>query len=413
MAEMNTLSEEGVAWPELEEQLRLAGANDVDWRGGRVPMYIHYAGDDVLEVAKKAYLMYFSENGLGLRAFGSLAQFESEVVAMALGLLHGGSQARGAMTTGGTESIFLAVKAARDQAKARRPQMGMPEIVMARSAHPAFDKAAHFMGCKPIRIPLKADYTADVEAIAAAITPDTVMVVGSVPAFPHGVVDPVAELAAAASAQGVWMHVDACVGGYFVPFAQQLGVSIPDWDFAVPGVTSISADLHKYGYTAKGASTLFFRDAESFKGMGWYFDQWPRGQYFTNTLVGTRAGGAIAAAWAVMRYLGQSGYRRIAERVLVTRQAYQAGAAALGLPTIGDPKLSIVAYGSPEHDIAAIGAGLAKRGWVVGNVTEPAGFHHMLNLTHEPVVGQYLADLGEAMREAPLRKSSAKLDASY
>jgi sphinganine-1-phosphate aldolase len=413
MAEMNTLSEEGVAWPELEEQLRLAGANDVDWRGGRVPMYIHYAGDDVLEVAKKAYLMYFSENGLGLRAFGSLAQFESEVVAMALGLLHGGSQARGAMTTGGTESIFLAVKAARDQAKARRPQMGMPEIVMARSAHPAFDKAAHFMGCKPIRIPLKADYTADVEAIAAAITPDTVMVVGSVPAFPHGVVDPVAELAAAASAQGVWMHVDACVGGYFVPFAQQLGVSIPDWDFAVPGVTSISADLHKYGYTAKGASTLFFRDAESFKGMGWYFDQWPRGQYFTNTLVGTRAGGAIAAAWAVMRYLGQSGYRRIAERVLVTRQAYQAGAAALGLPTIGDPKLSIVAYGSPEHDIAAIGAGLTKRGWVVGNVTEPAGFHHMLNLTHEPVVGQYLADLGEAMREAPLRKSSAKLDASY
>jgi sphinganine-1-phosphate aldolase len=413
MADMNTLSEAGITWPELEEQLRLAGARDADWRGGRVPMYIHYAGDDVLEVAKKAYLMYFSENGLGLRAFGSLAQFESEVVAMALGLLHGDSQARGAMTTGGTESIFLAVKAARDQAKARRPQMAVPEILMARSAHPAFDKAAHFMGCKPIRIPLKTDYTADVEAIAAAMTPDTVMVVGSVPAFPHGVVDPIAELAAAASAQGVWMHVDACVGGYFVPFAQQLGVSIPDWDFKVPGVTSISADLHKYGYTAKGASTLFFRDAESFKGMGWYFDQWPRGQYFTNTLVGTRAGGAIAAAWAVMRYLGQSGYRRIAERVLVTRQAYQDGAAALGLPTIGNPKLSIVAYGSPEHDIAAIGAGLAKRGWVVGNVTEPAGFHHMLNLTHEPVVGRYMADLAEAMREAPTQKTPRKLDASY
>jgi sphinganine-1-phosphate aldolase len=409
---MTALPEQGVAWPELEEQLKMAGAGDADWRGGRVPMFIHYAGDDVLEVAKQAYLMYFSENGLGLRAFGSLAQFESEVVAMGLALLHGGSAARGAMTTGGTESIFLAVKAARDQAKARRPTMGTPEIVMARSAHPAFDKAAHFMGCKPIRTPLKADYTADADAIAAAITADTVMVVGSVPAFPHGVVDPIAEIAAAASAKGVWMHVDACVGGYFVPFAQQLGVAIADWDFAVPGVTSISADLHKYGYTAKGASTLFFRDAESFAGMGWYFDQWPRGQYFTNTLVGTRAGGAIAAAWAVMRYLGQSGYRRIAERVLATRQAYQDGAAALGLPTIGDPTLSIVAYGSPEHDIAGIGAGLARRGWVVGNVTEPAGFHHMLNLTHEPVVGQYLADLADAMREAPA-KSSAKVDATY
>jgi glutamate/tyrosine decarboxylase-like PLP-dependent enzyme len=289
----------------------------------------------------------------------------------------------------------------------------MPEIVMARSAHPAFDKAAHFMGLKPVRTPLRADYTADPEAIAAAITPDTVMVVGSVPAFPHGVVDPIEEIAAVARSKGVWMHVDACVGGYFAPFAQQLGVEIPAWDFAVPGVTSISADLHKYGYTAKGASTLFFCDADSFAGMGWYFDQWPRGQYYTNTLVGTRAGGAIAAAWAVMRYLGQSGYRRVTERVLATRRALQAGVAELGLPAIGDPKLSIIAYGSPDHDIAAIGAGLSARGWVVGNVTEPPGFHQMLNLTHEPVIGQYLADLASAMGEASSRQGGQGLSARY
>ncbi len=390
---MTAMPDKGTPWPELKEQLQAAGGGDADWRHGRVPMFIHYAGDDVLEVAKQAYLMYFSENGLGLRAFGSLAKFESEVVQMGLGLLHGGEGARGAMTTGGTESIFLAVKAARDLARQMRPSSGTPEIVMARSAHPAFDKAAHFMGLKPVRTPLRADFTADPEAIAAAITDDTVMVVGSVPAFPHGVVDPIGEIAAAAQAKGVWMHVDACVGGYFAPFAQQLGVALPDWDFAVPGVVSISADLHKYGYTAKGASTLFFRDADAFKGMGWYFDEWPRGQYFTNTLVGTRAGGAIAAAWAVMRYLGQSGYRRITERVLATRAAWQAGVAALGLPVIGDPKLSIIAYGSPEHDIAAIAAALASRGWIVGSVTEPPGLHQMLNLTHEPVVAQYLSDL--------------------
>ena len=411
---MTALPAKGIPWPELQSQLSEAGKNDVDWRNGRVPMFIHYAGDDVLEVAKQAYLMYFSENGLGLRAFGSLAQFEREVVEMGLGLLHGGEGTRGAMTTGGTESIFLAVKAARDLALKRRPGIGRPQIVMASSAHPAFDKAAHFMGLQPVRTPLRADFCADPDAIAAAITPDTVMVVGSVPAFPHGVVDPIDQIAAVARARGVWMHVDACVGGYFAPFAQQLGVALPDWDFAVPGVTSISADLHKYGYAAKGASTLFFRDAESFAGMGWTFDNWPRGQYFTHTLVGTRAGGAIAAAWAVMKYLGVDGYQRITQRVLATRRALQHGAAELGLPTLGDPRLSILAYGSPAHDIAGIAKALAARGWVPGLVTNPAGLHHMLNLTHEPVVGRYLDDLAAAMKEAGRSGATVQaVDARY
>jgi glutamate/tyrosine decarboxylase-like PLP-dependent enzyme len=407
------LPRHGLPWEELRAQMQEAARGDPDWRGGRVPMFIHYAGDDVLEVAKQAYLMYFSENGLGLRAFGSLARFESEVVSMGLALLHGGPLARGAMTTGGTESIFLAVKAARDHARQRNARPGVPQIVMAASAHPAFDKAAHFMGLLPVRTPLRADFTADPQAIADAIGPDTVMVVGSVPAFPHGVVDPVDEIAAVAQSRGVWMHVDACVGGYFAPFAQQLGVELPPWDFAVPGVCSISADLHKYGYTAKGASTLFFRDADGFAHMGWYFDGWPRGQYFTNTLVGTRAGGAIAAAWAVMRYLGEDGYRRIARRVLDTREALQRGVAALGLQVYGDPRLSILSYGSPDVDIGAVGAGLGARGWVVGHVTDPPGLHHMLNLTHEPVVDRYLADLGEAMREAASRGGGAPVQARY
>ena len=412
---MTALSRQGTPWPELEAQMIEAGKDDVDWRHGRVPMFIHFAGDDVLEVAKKAYQMYFSENGLGLRAFRSLARFESEVVQMGLGLLHGDAGTRGAMTTGGTESIFLAVKAARDIALARTPMSGRPQIVMARSAHPAFDKAAHFMGLEPVRTPLQADYRADPAAIAAALTPRTVLVVGSVPAYPHGVIDPIGDIAALAQSRGLWMHVDACVGGYIAPFARQLGADVPDWDFAVPGVTSISADLHKYGYSAKGASTLFFRDAESFAGMGWSFDNWPRGQYFTNTLVGTRAGGAIAAAWAVMKYLGQDGYVRVTERVLATRRAYEGGAARLGLPTLGNPQLSILAYGCPDRDLAAVTRAMTARGWVMGNVTEPPGMHHMLNLTHEPVAGQYFADLEEALAAAPPvgAGSAQKLEARY
>ncbi|MEN9627849.1 MAG: hypothetical protein RJA10_1076 [Pseudomonadota bacterium] len=397
---MTTLPLAGTPWPELQAQLQDAGRDDVDWRNGRVPMFIHYAGDDVLEVAKQAYLMYFSENGLGLRAFKSLGRFESEVVQMGLGLLHGDAGTRGAMTTGGTESIFLAVKAARDITLQRRPGITRPQMVLPVSAHPAFDKAAHFMGLSVVRTPLQADFRADPQAMAEAVTPDTVLMVGSVPAYPHGVVDPIPEIAAVAQARGIWMHVDACVGGYFAPFARQLGVDLPDWDFAVPGVISISADLHKYGYAAKGASTLFFRDAASFAGMGWAFDNWPRGPYFTHTLVGTRAGGAIAAAWAVMKYLGVDGYQRITQRVLATRQALAEGAAALGLPTFGDPRLCILAYGSPEHDIAAIGARLAARGWVPGFSKEPPGLHHMLNLTHEPVTSRFLADLSDAIDEA-------------
>ena len=382
----------GTPWTELEPQMLAAAKHDVAWRAGRAPAFIHYAGEDVLDVAKKAFLMYFSENGLGLRAFGSLAKFETEVVAMGLGLLHGTEAARGAMTTGGTESIFLAVKAARDSAaKQRRTSQsgttprrtsGTPNIVLPYSAHPAFDKAAHFLGLQTVRTPLAADFRADPEAVAAAITPDTVMIVGSAPAYPHGVMDPIAEIASVAQARGLWMHVDACVGGYIAPFAQMLGYAVAPFDFSVPGVTSISADLHKYGYAAKGASTLFFADAESFAHMAYWFDNWPRGQYMTNTLVGTRGGGAIASAWAVMNYLGEAGYLRITERVIAVRRAIEAGVHALGMETLGRPELSILAYGSPRHDIGAIGRGLLARGWLTGHVRNPPGIHLMLNLTH-------------------------------
>src|SRR5690606_16154861 len=193
---MYVMPDRGTSWTELERQMIEARGNDVDWANGRAAVFVHNAGEDVLEVAKKAFLMFFSENGLGPHAFPSLAKFESEVVAMGLSLMSGGPEARGAMTTGGTESIFLAVKAARDRALGEGKCRGTPEIVLARSAHPAFDKAAHFLGLKTKRLPLRADFTADLEAMSAAIGPDTIMLVASAPAYPHGVMDPVADIAA-------------------------------------------------------------------------------------------------------------------------------------------------------------------------------------------------------------------------
>jgi sphinganine-1-phosphate aldolase len=390
-----------------------ARTHDVDWRNGRIGVYIHYAGDDVLEVAKKAYLKYFSENGLGPKAFPSLARFEAEVIAMSLGLLGGGPDAAGAMTTGGTESIFLAVRTAREWARKHRPDIRDPEIVVPQSAHPAFNKAADFMGLRVKRVPIARDFLADPAAMEAALGRDTVMMVGSAPAFPHGVVDPIPELGAVAEKRGMWLHVDACVGGYFAPFARKLGVPIPAFDFSVSGVRSITADLHKYGYTAKGASAVLYRDRESFSFQAYEFDEWPRGKYATQSLVGTRAGGAIAAAWAVMNYLGEDGYLRVTQRVLAIRQAIEDGVRKLGFEVWGKPQLGILAYGLRGGDIFAVADRLAARGWFVGRLNEPRGIHLMLNLTHEPIVEQYLADLAAARDEAVRAPRATSTAATY
>lgn len=404
----------GKSWSELEAQMDAARANDVDWRNGRIGVYIHFAGADVLEIAQKAYVKFFSENGLGPKAFPSLARFENDVIAMTLALLSGQQGAAGAMTTGGTESIFLAVKAARDWARATRPHVKTPEIVAPRTAHPAFNKAAHFLGLSVRRVPIAADFHADPAAIEAAVGPNTVMLVGSAPAYPYGIVDPIPALGAIADRKGLWLHVDACVGGFIAPFARKLGVPMPEFDFAVKGVRSISADLHKYGYAAKGASTVLYRDAESFKYQAYEFSDWPRGKYATQTLVGTRAGGAIAAAWAVMNYLGEEGYLRITRRVLAIRQAIEQGVRHLGLEVFGDPSLSIMAYGSRDRRIDAIADRLGTRGWFVGRLTEPPGIHLMLNLTHEPIVSEYLSDLEWAISLVQTAKGSSSVnEATY
>lgn len=405
---------QGISRTQLKAGLEQAREGDVDWRNGRVGMYIHYAGEDVLEVAKEAYLAYFSENGLGPRAFPSLAKFESDIVAMSLDLLHGGPDARGAMTVGGTESILLAAKSARDRAHARGQASRTLEIITANSAHPAFDKAAHLLGMKVTRIPVGTDYKADVTAMEAAIGADTIMLVGSAPAFPHGVVDPIPELGALAQRKGLWLHVDACVGGYSAPFAKMLGVDIPDFDFAVPGVTSMSADLHKYGFTAKGASCVLFSNAQDFAFLPYTFDNWQRGVYATKTFVGTRAGGAIAAAWAVMQYLGVEGYEDKTRRILATRQRFADAATSQGLQVWGEPRLGIISFGSDDVDMFAVAEQMERRGWMVGRLAEPRGLHMMLNLTHEPAAEDFSRCLAQSLHEVRERKlSAASAGAAY
>lgn len=396
------LPEKGSAWDSIRQQMLELGRDDADWRSGRTAVYVFHPGDDVLQVAKDAYALYQSENALGPAAFPSLRQMEADVISMGKGLLHGGEQTCGNMTSGGTESILMAVKACRDQARARGVDTQGAQIVVPRTAHLAFDKAAHYLGLEMVRVPVAADLRADTRAMADAIGDRTLMLVGSAPCFPFGLIDPIEELSEIALERDVWLHVDACVGGYFAPFARMNGIDVPPFDFELPGVASMSADLHKYGYAAKGASTVFHRTEEQRAFQLFSCDDWPAGLMTTPTAAGTRPGGAIAAAWAVMHYLGVEGYRQKAKLVTDTRQHMMASINAIsGLRTLGDPQLGLFAYGSDTDalPIFSVWAELKRKGWFTGLVTEPRGIHLMLSPSHAEVADQYLADLEEAVKQ--------------
>ena len=373
---------------------------DADWRGGRVPLFVFGATEDVAQVGRSAFNAYFTENALGgRRAFGSLFRMEPEVLAMCRDLFHGPSTATGSMTSGGTESIVLAVKNCRDWQRARRGDAAhRGNLVLPSTAHPAFEKAASLMDLPIRRVPVAADLRADPVAMAAATDADTILIAGSVPCFPYGVVDPLPALSRLAVERGVWLHVDACVGGFFAPFARELGVTIPPFDFALPGVASLSADLHKFGFCPKPASVVLYRSADLAPGFD--FDVWPSGRFATATLVGTRPGGAVAAAWAVLTFLGRPGYRAIAHRLLAMREAYVEGISAIApLRLHCLPDLSILAFGSEDVNIPALASAMAARGWVPGQVQHPPGLHLMLSLLHEPARERYLHDLTAAVAE--------------
>lgn len=389
-----TLPKVGQGRDAIQVALGEVKKDGTEWRTGRLWGMVYYAGDEILRIAMDAHAMFFSENMVLADAFPGLIRMETEVVDMAAQLLGGGAATQGSMTSGGTESIFLAVKAARDWARANRSINGIPEIVVPRSAHPTFNKAAFFLDMKVIRVPLGADYRADVQATERAITPNTVMLVGSAPGYPHGKIDPIGELGKLAQARGLWLHVDACVGGFVAPFVRKLGVPLPDFDLTVPGVVSMSADLHKHGYTGKGASIVLFRDEDYSQYRVFDFNDWPRGRYTTSTFTGTRSGGPVASAWAVMNFLGEEGYLQLARDILEAQRQLIEGIDAIdGLKIDGKPEVGVFTFGARDFDVFAVADGLDEFGWVTNRCTEPPGIHILLTPNHINVVQEYLADL--------------------
>lgn len=394
---MKTLPKSRRSREDVLGELKAMHAEDARWKDGKTFSLVYYVDDDHSRLLKEAYGEFIAENGLSPVAFPSLRRMECEVVSMAAALFHGDDEVCGTMTTGGTESVLMAVKAAREWAKAEKG-ITAPEMIVPTTVHPAFEKAGHYFGVKVKHAPVGPDFTVDVKEVERLIGPDTALLVGSAPSYPQGVVDPIADLAALAKRRGLLCHVDACLGGFFLPFAKQLGRDVPPFDFAVDGVTSLSADLHKYGYAAKGASVVLYRTAALRRHQFFTWADFPGGLYASPSMTGTRAGGAIAAAWSVMHYLGEDGYLENTRRVLAVADALKAGIGAVpALRVLGQPPVGVFAFTSDTVDVYALGDAMEARGWKLDRQQKPPALHLMISPAHERVHGQILADLKECV----------------
>ncbi|HDZ77884.1 MAG TPA: aspartate aminotransferase family protein [Gammaproteobacteria bacterium] len=376
---------------------------DVDWRHGRGWSLVYYAGEEHTRLLNDVYKLYFTENGLSSTAFPSLRKFEAEVVSMILNLLGATGGECGTMTSGGTESILLAMKSYRDQARTDKPEIHSPEILVPESAHPAFLKAAQYFGLRTVPVPLDNNFHISLTAVEERISDQTICIVASAPCYPHGVIDPITEIGELTMRHDVGLHVDACLGGFLLPFFHKLGRTVRCFDFSVPGVTSISADLHKNGYAAKGASAVFYRTPELRRHQYFISSDWPGGLYGSPTMLGTRPGGAIAAAWAAMMSLGEDGYTNLARRALQVTDDLLAGIRTInGLKVFGEPDMTVITFGSDVVNIFAVADKLDANGWRIDRQRNPDCIHLIATPNHAQSVIPFLTDLKSAV-DAELR----------
>jgi sphinganine-1-phosphate aldolase len=396
------LPERGLAPADVLADLRRLKEHDVRWHEGRAFTLAYHAGDEVLTLQRQAYAELATENALNTDAFPSLRTVQAEVVAIVTDWLHGGTEAAGYMTSGGTESILMAVLAARERGRAERGVV-RPNIVLPSSAHAAFEKACHYFGVESRRVAVRDDWRADVDAMADAVDDATVLLVGSAPQYPQGVVDPIADIAAVAAERDISCHVDACMGGVTLTYLARLGHDVPAWDFAVPGVTSISVDLHKYGYTAKGASVIVHRTKRLRAFQTFVTDNWLGGVYASSGVLGTKSGGAMGAAWAVMRHLGDDGYLRLTASARRATLELAAGVAAIPeLRLRAEPEVTLLAFGATDPDaldVYAVADALWRRGWYVDRQGPPPSLHCSVNAVHDGLIPSFLGDLRASVDE--------------
>ena len=400
------LPTDGLARSEVTDLVeRMASAEERTWREGYASGAVYHGDPAHMAFLSRIYAAQSQSNPLHPDLWPSATKFEAEIVAMTASML-GADQAAetpvvGTVSSGGTESILLAMKTYRDFARERRG-IAEPEIVAPVTAHAAFDKAARFFDMPLVRVPVGDQFRVDPDDLAGAINERTAVVVGSAPTYPHGVIDPIPEIAALAAGRGVACHVDACLGGFILPWARRLGYPVPPFDFRLPGVTSMSADTHKYGYAAKGSSVVLYRGTELRHFQYYAVTDWPGGLYLSPTFAGSRPGALSATCWAAMVSVGESGYTEAARRILATGARIRDGVAAIpGLRVLGDP-LWVIAFAAEDGlDVYQVMENMSHRGWSLNGLQRPAAAHIAVTLRHtQPgVADRFVSDLAESVDE--------------
>ena len=387
--------------PSKDIMLHLEGlkANDVRWQEGRVFAYVYDAGPEAMQLLHDSYSAFLTENGLDPTSFPSCLELERDVIAMALDLHNAPEGAKGSFTSGGTESILLSVKTARDRARDLYPEITKPTLVLPETAHPAFFKACLYFDVTPIVVDVDPlSFIAIPEKMDAAITPQTIMMVGSGPSYAHGVVDPIAELGQVALKHDILFHVDCCVGGMYLPFARQTGADIPAFDLSTPGVTQMSMDFHKWGYAAKGASSILYTDGEMRRYQIFAWSGWTGYTVVNPTVMSTKSGGPVAATWAILNHLGQDGYLQLAEQTQEASQKIKAAIRRIeGLELCGDPPGNLFAFSATDFDIFALADAMKEKGWFIqpqfGYGPSPANIHLSVGASNAPHTDELIADL--------------------
>src|SRR6516165_7802139 len=399
------MPEVGLPEAEVMQRLITMKQGDQDWRGGRVFSLVYSAGDDVHELLSDAQSLFSAENGLNVLAFPSIGVMQHDIVRNTAALLGAdepaaGGEVEGYLTSGGTESLLQAVKTARGVGRARG--IPRPSVVAAESAHAAFTKAADYFDVDLVRVPVDADFRVGAGTVADACSDSTIMVVGSAPTYPHGVIDPIGDIAALALDRGILCHVDACMGGFLLPFLRELGRVDEPFDFTVPGVTSMSADVHKYGYASKGVSVILYRTHELARHQVFVTTDWLGGLYASTAMAGTRPAGPVAAAWAALMHIGHQGYLELTRIAHDAARELRAGIEAIdALEVRGEPPATVIAFGARDPsalDIFAVGERLATGGWYLDRQNRPDSLHATVHAGSAATVPALVGDLGRAVR---------------
>lgn len=387
----------------IQEMESMVVVEDPKWRSGFVSGTVYHGEQEHLECLNQVYGMFSLSNPLHPDVWPSVRKFEAEIISMTASFLNGGCDSVcGCITSGGTESILMAVKAHREWGL-REKGITEPELIIPATAHAAFDKACEALRIKLVKLPVdQTSFRVDPRLVESRINGNTVLIVGSAPNYPQGTIDPIAELAAVAMRNGVGMHVDCCLGGFILPFAKELDYDIPDFDFRLPGVTSMSCDTHKYGYATKGTSVVLFRNKSLRSHMYWCYADWTGGLYATPTMAGSRSGALSAACWASMMRMGRNGYLNATKKIMETRKLIQEGISQISdLHVQGNPQAMVVAWASNTLNVYKIADKMSKRQWSINSLQKPAASHICVTYPHtqKGVAQRFLHDLREAVEE--------------